>query len=184
MTQPTRPMVNPAQAVGRGFAKYANFRGRATRSEFWWWWLFTVIVGGVLAGIDRFTGHDLPRTLFVLAVLLPTSAVTSRRLHDVGKPSWWKLVWLLNTVAIWLTTGAVLSVTAIVKFRLKDAEGLRSLALGSIDSSILENLYSSTPILVVFLVAGMSLAIIVWSIVWLARPGESGQNRFGPDPRE
>ena len=34
-------------AVKSGFAKYATFAGRATRSEFWWWWLFSSLVYAV-----------------------------------------------------------------------------------------------------------------------------------------
>ena len=178
-------MVNPVQAVVRGFAGYVSFDGRATRAEYWWWWLFTGI-GGVVSGvIDWMIGQDFLKTLFILAVLLPTSAVTSRRLHDIGKPSWWKIVWLASTVPAWLATGIMLSVTAVIKFRFRDAEGARNASLGIIDWSNLETFSSFAPDAVVLIVVvGASLAVIVWSIIWLARQGEAGQNRFGPDPRE
>jgi len=44
--------MNFPNAVKSGFRNYANFKGRATRSEFWWWTLFTVIVSAALSGYD------------------------------------------------------------------------------------------------------------------------------------
>ena len=130
-------------------------------------------------------GYDVLKTLFVLIVLLPTSALTSRRLHDIGKPGWWKIVWFASTVPVCLATGIMLSVTAVIKFRFQDAEDARNMSLGIIDWTNLETLSSFAPNLVVLIVLMVaSSAVIIWTIVWLARQGEVGQNRFGPDPRE
>lgn len=46
-----RPSVSFSQAIKMGFANYANFKGRASRSEFWWWYLFQALVSGIPAGI-------------------------------------------------------------------------------------------------------------------------------------
>ncbi|MDP5227153.1 MULTISPECIES: DUF805 domain-containing protein [Arthrobacter] len=46
-----RPRVGFVDAIKLGFANYANFKGRAGRSEFWWWYLFRLIVVGIPAGI-------------------------------------------------------------------------------------------------------------------------------------
>lgn len=68
-------------------AAYAQFDGRASRSEYWWFYLFTVLTG---------IGADLiGETVGVLAslfVVLPTFALTARRLHDVGRSGWWVLI--------------------------------------------------------------------------------------------
>ena len=45
-------MVTPVQALVRGFRKYVDFGGRATRAEYWWWWLFAFIGGLVVGVID------------------------------------------------------------------------------------------------------------------------------------
>ena len=37
--------VNLGQAVSTVFKKYAQFRGVASRSEYWWWTLFATVVG-------------------------------------------------------------------------------------------------------------------------------------------
>ena len=93
-TSTTNPMVPPVEAVVQGFRKYADFGGRATRAEFWWWVLFIVIGSTVLSVIDSLTGWGSSlETLFGLATLLPTLAVTARRLHDIGKTGWWQLGW-------------------------------------------------------------------------------------------
>ena len=93
-------MIELTAAVKAGFRNYAAFGGRATRAEYWWWMLFS-IVGGLALGvigsaIANATGLAAFASLFppfILAILLPTLAVTSRRLHDIGKSGWWQLAW-------------------------------------------------------------------------------------------
>ena len=75
-------------AIKAGFQNYVNFRGTATRPEFWYWFLFTFLVGVVTSVIP---GVAAISTVFSLATFLPTLAVTVRRLRDAGF-SW---VWLL-----------------------------------------------------------------------------------------
>ncbi|MEZ2370641.1 DUF805 domain-containing protein [Arthrobacter sp. RCC_34] len=42
-----RPSVGFTQAIKMGFSNYANFKGRASRSEFWFWYLFQALVAGI-----------------------------------------------------------------------------------------------------------------------------------------
>lgn len=96
--------------------QYADFNGRARRTEFWMFALFNmifIIVAMVLDNILGTTVEDLPYGafyfLYILAVLIPGLAVTVRRLHDVGKSGWMYLIVLIPLVgAIWLI---VLTVT-------------------------------------------------------------------------
>jgi uncharacterized membrane protein YhaH (DUF805 family) len=73
--------------------KYAEFDGRASRTEFWMFWLvhFVIRVGLlILAGFaDVFL---LLFFLYQLVLLLPTISVTIRRLHDADRSGWWYLV--------------------------------------------------------------------------------------------
>ena len=181
-TSPTNPMVNPIEAVVQGFRKYAHFGGRATRAEFWWWVLFIVLGSAVFAGIDSLIGWDSPlATLFTLATLLPTLAVTARRLHDIGKTGWWQLGWNAITLTAWLVAGVMFSIAVDGT---RDASGRFGGVEGNFDFANLGEALASFPPAVIVLIAAIviTLAIIVWAIVWLARQGGSGQNRFGPDP--
>jgi len=67
--------------------KYADFEGRATRSEFWWFMLFCVIIN-VLLGVAA----EWAAGIFFVAMLVPSLAAGTRRLRDTGRSPWW---WLL-----------------------------------------------------------------------------------------
>ncbi|MDB5554938.1 MAG: Inner rane protein YhaH [Rhizobium sp.] len=72
--------------------KYANFSGRAMRSEYWWYTLFAIIVSVVLYIVDMMLGTQLLQPIFGLATLLPGIGVSVRRLHDLDKSGWWLLI--------------------------------------------------------------------------------------------
>jgi uncharacterized membrane protein YhaH (DUF805 family) len=87
--------------------KYADFHGRARRSEFWFFILFTAIVsavGGVLDAIFGIRsgmaggGTGPIQGLFQLLLLVPTLAVGARRLHDTSRSGWWQLIGLIPVV--------------------------------------------------------------------------------------
>lgn len=84
------------ESVQTCFRKYADFNGRATKSEFWWWVLFAVLVN-----ISAQILGDIPAAMVSLAILLPYLAVTARRLHDIGKSGWWQLVGIIPLIG-WL----------------------------------------------------------------------------------
>lgn len=80
---------------------YANFDGRARRSEYWYFVLVQVIISFILQLLDLVlvAAADLPvaplGTLFGIAMLVPGLAVAVRRLHDTGRSGWWLLVALI-----------------------------------------------------------------------------------------
>jgi uncharacterized membrane protein YhaH (DUF805 family) len=98
--------------------KYATFRGRARRMEYWLWQLFLILLfGALLAWIITFTGPippgatpeevnailegspgtSLPAFVIAIAslgVFLPSLAVSVRRLHDADRSGWWLLIGL------------------------------------------------------------------------------------------
>ena len=80
-------------AIRSGFANYANFKGRASRREYWWWALFTVIVQLVGSSIHENLGNATS-----IALLLPSVAVAARRMHDTDRRGWWMLVPIANLV--------------------------------------------------------------------------------------
>lgn len=73
--------------------KYADFRGRAGKAEFWWFFLFQVVLL-LVAGMI----HDVVYGVVALLLVLPGLAVGARRLHDVGKSGWFLLLGLIPLV--------------------------------------------------------------------------------------
>ncbi|HNU66689.1 MAG: DUF805 domain-containing protein [Methylotenera sp.] len=90
-------------------AKYADFSGRATRSEYWWFYLAFIlfyIAGLVLAGILSSISETLGMIGFgivalgALGFILPSLAAGVRRLHDVDKSGWFLLLGLIPIVGL------------------------------------------------------------------------------------
>lgn len=89
---------------------YAVFSGRARRKEYWMFALFNVIflivaliLDNILGTAIEDVGYGLFYFLYALAVLLPSLAVTVRRLHDVGKSGWFLFIVLIPIIgSIWL----------------------------------------------------------------------------------
>lgn len=101
-------------AVKRAFQKYAVFSGRASRGEYWWFALFTFVLfvalgipALVLGTATSTDGGQTPGpagvpflillTVCYFGILVPSVAITVRRLHDAGYSGW--LV-LLNLVPV------------------------------------------------------------------------------------
>lgn len=97
------------------FRKYAEFEGRATRPEFWWFALFSTLVSSALSTlfVPAFGGGSYQNGAFTMpmmgsypnlagvwsiVVLLPSLAVTVRRLRDAGH-RWTELFWILLPIA-------------------------------------------------------------------------------------
>lgn len=77
---------------------YANFNGRARRSEYWWFFLMNIIISFIFGFIGGLIKFPLIGTIYSLAVLLPSIAVAVRRMHDVGKSGWFILIPIYNLI--------------------------------------------------------------------------------------
>jgi uncharacterized membrane protein YhaH (DUF805 family) len=75
------------------FSKYADFNGRASRSEFWWWALFVFLVSVAASFFSQMLSG-----IFSLATLLPYLAVGARRLHDTNRSGWFQLLSLIPLI--------------------------------------------------------------------------------------
>ena len=74
--------------------KYANFSGRASRSEFWFFYVF-LLIGYAISIFTMFISIKLfigIISIYVLGMIIPSLAVTVRRLHDVNKSGWFILL--------------------------------------------------------------------------------------------
>ncbi|MDI2142256.1 MULTISPECIES: DUF805 domain-containing protein [unclassified Pseudomonas] len=93
----------PAIATGNPYLEalknYAEFKGRATRREYWMFVLINMgicIVIGVLDAMLNTKG--VLYNLYSLAMLLPSIAVGARRMHDTDRSGWWLLLPIVNLV--------------------------------------------------------------------------------------
>ena len=85
-----------AEAIQSVLKNYANFSGRARRSEYWYWNLAMFIGYVLLAIVGRFSDAlGVVIGLAFLASVIPSITVLVRRLHDVDKRGWWLLLSLI-----------------------------------------------------------------------------------------
>ena len=98
--------------------KYATFSGRAHRKEYWMFLLINLVVSVALALIDSLigsvseSGMGLLSSVYSIGVLIPSLALSVRRLHDIGRTGWWVLISIIPVI------GAVV----LLVFMLLDSE--------------------------------------------------------------
>lgn len=155
------------------FEKYANFSGRAARSEYWWFILFNIIVTFVFAMLISTLNIIMPFSPYGALVFenlalaglgivffMPITAVTVRRLHD------------RDVSGVWVVLPAILSVMSILSNFLVffSQEYLYSLLQDSMLIWILIALF--------WIIALFSFGIFIMMIL----KGTQGSNKYGPDP--
>ena len=96
--------MNFTAAIRSFWSRFADFKGRSRRSEYWYVQVFLVVTNLAVAGIDlalmdgdvdRFIangGGGIIGLIWIIATIVPALAVLIRRLHDTGKTGWWALV--------------------------------------------------------------------------------------------
>lgn len=117
------PKVTFADAISRGFKNFVNFKGVATRAEFWYFQLFVVLVSVVLSTFESIVfpiEPDAPidqqllatplSLLASLILFLPQLSLQVRRFHDAGFSGKWLLLLLPALFFVGLTFGAYLAV--------------------------------------------------------------------------
>ena len=96
--------------------KYAQFNGRADKTEFWQYVLVYVLIiiafsllSGIFGGVKILSGLLMVLNIIViLALLIPSIAVCVRRMHDIGKGGEWVLINLIPLIGfIWFIVLAV-----------------------------------------------------------------------------
>ena len=94
------PSMGMPDAVRSVLTKYATFSGRARRSEYWWFYLAYVIASVIASVINGILDVRIFTIILVLAAIIPTLAVSVRRLHDTGRSGWWLLIGLVPLVGV------------------------------------------------------------------------------------
>ncbi|WP_051277102.1 DUF805 domain-containing protein [Marmoricola sp. URHB0036] len=163
------------QAVRSALGNYATFSGRARRSEYWWFYLFTILVSLATSGVDSVLRYafdnevGVVNTIASLALLLPSLAVTARRLHDTGRTGWWMVLPVVPVLA-----------TVVVGFA-----ALFTIVFSAVSSA---NDISSAPVLAtvaLFIACALcALVACVTLLVFLCLDSEPGANRYGLSPKQ
>jgi uncharacterized membrane protein YhaH (DUF805 family) len=152
--------MSPVEWAILPLKRYAQFTGRAPRAEYWWFYLGTVIAGFFAGVLDGLTHIEVFQTVLNLALIVPSLAVTVRRLHDTDRTGWWLVAIIPSMVA-----GFVATVTAGAAFQRQQLQ-----LLGS----------ASIALMVAAVIAVVILAIAL--LIFMIMPGTEGPNRYGPDP--
>ena len=86
--------------------RYAQFKGRSRRKEFWMFFLLQVILliaamvaDGLIFGVSAESTGPVGLVL-AIALLIPGLAVGVRRLHDISKSGWWVLIALIPLIGL------------------------------------------------------------------------------------
>ncbi len=117
--------VSFGAAITRYYAKYAQFSGRASRSEYWWTALYLALISLPLDLLISYPGTEPSGQLnglgvalsyvyvaVMLAHVIPSLAIGIRRLHDVNLSGWFTLIGLVPLVG-WI----VIIVLAVLPHR-------------------------------------------------------------------
>ena len=158
--------------------RYADFGGRSARAEFWWFFLFVAIlylvmwvvaiaaVGGLAAQgapsmgmLGAFGVASIFIILFWLALLIPSLAVQTRRLHDSNRSGWW----LVGFYALYIM---YMAVTLGAGFAAGAAGVEPDMGIAAIAG----------------IVALLFLVYAVVLLVFYCMRGTRGANRYGADP--
>jgi len=155
-----------SDAIRNVLRQYATFRGRASRPEFWWWYLATAMANVAFTALDQVTNGSIAvgflEAVAAFSLLLPTLAVSVRRLHDSGLSGWWMLapsgVAVLGAVTFFAGAAAVIAPVFLEGTPDTSGLGVILFAAGSL----------------------LLLSSAVVSLVLMVRPSTPGSNRFGP----
>ncbi len=158
--------MNFQEAVKSVFSKYATFKGRSMRSEYWYFILFTFICNIVLNLI-----HPTISTFFGYAIFIPGLAVLVRRLHDVGKSGWYSLV-LYGPMILFFGY-------FIYLFRKIGISNLQNVTPEDIERIFQEN-NAAAPVGILGL---LFLGGVIYMIVLLCTDSQPDDNVYGPNPK-
>ena len=104
--------MNFIESIQTCYKKTFNFKGRASKSEFWWFYLYDGIIyvaGEMLLKTDSnenliysegVVALGLILTVLFFINLIPAAAVGVRRLHDTNRSGWWYLLFIVPLITL------------------------------------------------------------------------------------
>lgn len=104
--------TTPIQWFIKCFRHYFDFHGRAGRREFWWYTLINFVMGAILVLMNLLLHSAIFAYIYYVyaaVILVPSLAVSIRRIHDTGYNGWGLLavfvfMCLLASLGIWVKT--------------------------------------------------------------------------------
>lgn len=96
------------ESIIKCFSNPVNFKGRASRSEFWWFYLLIVGLTCVATMLDS---SGTISSIIEIILFIPLIAAGARRLHDINKSGWWQLliltgIGLIPLIYWWTSKGS------------------------------------------------------------------------------
>ena len=104
--------MNFIESIQTCYKKTFNFKGRASKSEFWWFYLYDLIIyvaGEMLLRTDSnenliysegVVALGLILTVLFFINVIPAAAVGVRRLHDTNRSGWWYLLFIVPLITL------------------------------------------------------------------------------------
>lgn len=90
------------ESITSVFKNYSNFKGRASRSEYWWYSLFLTFLYFNAGLVDAYFKDHFYMSFLTLALLLPNYSVSVRRCHDSNHSGWWIFCPIVNFILMFL----------------------------------------------------------------------------------
>ncbi len=148
--------------------QYATFTGRTSRQGYWMFVLFNVLFSFCASILDKLFGTEAGNTgvlsmLYSLFILVPSYAISVRRLHDIGKSGMLLLAVIIATIIV------TLFFIFFVLVRVMTG-GMDNLS--GADGGIF------------FVCVLYYIAVTIWLLVLYCKKGTPGVNKYGPNPEE
>ena len=166
----------------RPLIRYADFKGRASRGEYWGfgflqtvWYVVLIVL--TMRAMEHGDGHPSPGliaafgviVLSMVALIVPNYAVLTRRLHDSGKGAIWLCLMLPSVASSVLTAGTI-------------GAAVSSVGLGADKATFMATALAGLGAAGLLGLVGMICQTVL--VVLTLLPGTRGENNFGPDPRD
>lgn len=142
---------------------FISFEGRTRRLHFGIGWLILFAAGFIAGWLPLIGG------LVSLALIWPNLAITVKRLHDMGQTGWLAAIPWAVTILGFIIGGSLIGFSALLNIQgLENEDPAAFLAVAG-------------PMFgVIALVGLVGLGFFLWILL---SPGQSGANRFGPNPK-
>ncbi len=168
----------------RPLIRYADFKGRASRSEYWlfallqgFWYALLIGLAVMSMGSTEDTAKASTGVMIAIGAILasmiglivPNYAVLVRRLHDGGRGAIWLCLMLPTVLSAVMTVGTI-------------AAAIGSVGLGAGREAFVGTALAGLGAAGLLGVIGYVGQLIMFVLTLL--PGTKGENGFGPDPRD